>query len=173
MTHWGLWLISGIICLLGGAFALANPLAATLTAELLTGWTFLLAGIVALISVFIDKNRKSHGISILLGSIMLLLGIGLIAHPLSGIISLTILVGILLLVTGVFQFAAGFQAKRSPLRWSMIISALLSTALGIMIFSDFPQSATLVLGLFLSIQLIANGTSLVFLALALRPGTTD
>lgn len=37
MKHWLLWLVAGVISLLGGLFALANPLAATLTAELLAG----------------------------------------------------------------------------------------------------------------------------------------
>jgi uncharacterized membrane protein HdeD (DUF308 family) len=37
MKHWIFWLIDGVVSLLGGFTALANPLAASLTAELLAG----------------------------------------------------------------------------------------------------------------------------------------
>jgi uncharacterized membrane protein HdeD (DUF308 family) len=39
MKHWILWLVAGLVSLLGGIMALANPLAASLTAELLAGWS--------------------------------------------------------------------------------------------------------------------------------------
>ena len=37
MKHWIFWLIVGVVCLLGGFTALSNPLAVSLTAELLAG----------------------------------------------------------------------------------------------------------------------------------------
>ncbi|MGB0170212.1 MAG: hypothetical protein ACPF9G_13070 [Paracoccaceae bacterium] len=42
MKHWIFWLIAGVVSLLGGFTALANPLVASLTAELLAGWSFIL-----------------------------------------------------------------------------------------------------------------------------------
>lgn len=43
--------------------------------------------------------------------------------------------------------------------------------LAFMIFSNFPQSAVLVLGVFLAVELISNGVSLVVLSLARKSET--
>ena len=56
MRNWGLWLAAGIISLLGGIFALANPLAATLTATLLAAWAFIVVGILTIASAFADQG---------------------------------------------------------------------------------------------------------------------
>ena len=48
MKHWIFWLIAGVVSLLGGFTTLANPLAASLTAELLAGWSFILVGVIAI-----------------------------------------------------------------------------------------------------------------------------
>ena len=52
MKNWFLWMIAGLISLFGGFFALANPLAATLTAELLAGGMFVAVGIMTMVSSF-------------------------------------------------------------------------------------------------------------------------
>lgn len=56
MKNWVWWMIAGILSLIGGGFALANPLAATLTAELFAGWTFMLVGVLILVSAFNDQD---------------------------------------------------------------------------------------------------------------------
>ena len=44
-----LWMLAGLISPVRRFFALANPLAATLTAELLAGWMFVIVGIATLV----------------------------------------------------------------------------------------------------------------------------
>ena len=88
MKGWFLWLIAGALSLVGGVFALANPLAATLKAELLAGWTFVLVGILTLFTAFGDQGWGARLWTILLGALILLLGFNLVANPLSGMVSL-------------------------------------------------------------------------------------
>jgi len=168
MDHWVLWLFAGILSLLGGLFALANPLAATLTAELLTGWMFILVGLLTLVSAFSDQGWGARVLTILLGFLILLLGINLVSHPLRGVISLTLVVGVLLLTAGVFRLGLAFAAAQGQLRLVMILSGAVSIILGVMIFANFPLSAVVVLGTFLAIELISNGLSLIVLSLARR-----
>jgi len=56
----------------------------------------------------------------------------------------------------------------SQVRWPVSQVAFL---LAFMIFSNFPQSAVLVLGVFLAVELISNGVSLVVLSLARKSET--
>lgn len=166
MKGWIWWLIAGALSLIGGFVALANPLAATLTAELFAGWSFVLVGALMLASAFNDQGWRARIAAILLGILMLLFGINLVSNPLAGTISLTIFAGSMFLIVGVMRIVLAFSVQLSRVRWAMILSGLLSIILGIMVFSNFPQSALLLLGVFLAIELISNGVSLIVLSLA-------
>jgi uncharacterized membrane protein HdeD (DUF308 family) len=48
----------------------------------------------------------------------------------------------------------------------MILAGIVSLVLGGMILANFPQSALVVLGIFLAVELISNGVSLIVLALS-------
>ncbi len=168
MQHWILWLLAGIISLAGGVMALANPLAASLTVELLAGWSFVLAGIIALVSAFGDQGWGVRIFSLLLGLLILLIGINLIAHPLRGLLSLTFVVAAFMMIAGVVRFALAFSAELRAFRWILILSGALSIILAAMIFSNFPQSAAVVLGIYLGIELISNGVSMITISLARR-----
>ena len=58
------------------------------------------------------------------------------------------------------------STAQTPLRWALILSGAVSLLLGAMILSNFPQSAALVLGVYLAVELISNGVSLIVLSLA-------
>ncbi|MBN7777475.1 DUF308 domain-containing protein [Nitratireductor aquimarinus] len=166
MKNWFWWLLAGIISLVGGFIALANPLAATLTAELLAGWVFIVVGILTILSVFNDQGWGGRLLSILLGLALLFVGVSLIANPLGGMVSLTFVVAAMLLAMGVMRIFLGIGASDSRLRWIMILAGIVSLVLGGMILANFPQSALVVLGIFLAVELISNGVSLIVLALS-------
>ena len=165
MRNWGLWLAAGIISLLGGIFALANPLAATLTATLLAAWAFIVVGILTIASAFADQRWGGRIAAILLGILMVLLGVNLAGDPLAGTLSLTMATAILLVVLGIVRISLGFSFRTPGVRFLLIMSGALSLLLAFMIYSNWPQSAALVLGLFLAIELISNGISLIVLAM--------
>ena len=172
MQYWFLWLIAGLISLAGGIFALANPLAATLTAELLAGYMFIIVGILTVFSAFSDQGWGGRILAILLGLALLFLGISLVANPLAGMVSLTFVTGFMLLVVGLFRILLAFSSHVASLRGVLIVSGALSVLLGVMIFANWPQSAVVVLGLFLAVELISNGVSLIVLSLTRKSGET-
>lgn len=172
MRYWFLWLVAGLISLAGGIFALANPLAATLTAELLAGYMFIAVGILTVFSAFSDQGWGGRILAILLGLALLFLGINLVANPLAGTVSLTFLAGFMLLILGIFRILLAFSSRAANLRGVLIVSGALSVLLGLMIFANWPQSAVVVLGLFLAVELISNGVSLIVLSLTRKSGET-
>ena len=169
MRNWVLWLIVGVVSLVGGIFALANPFAATLAVNTLAGWTFIVVGTLQIFTAFQDAGWGARIWAILLGVLAVVLGVNLIGNPLEGSISLTLVVAIMLLVAGTIRIILAFGLFNSTLRWMMIISGVLSVILGVMILSNFPQSALVTLGLFLAIELISNGVSLIVLSLVRKP----
>ncbi|MGJ8544173.1 MAG: HdeD family acid-resistance protein [Sulfitobacter sp.] len=165
MKHWVLWLIAGALSLLGGVMALTNPLAASLTAEQLAGWAFIFTGMLSAFSAFGDQGWGARLFSLLLGLVILLIGVNLVAHPLRGLLSLTYAVALFMLVAGMFRLLLAFRPEFAPLRWVMLLSGAVSLGLAAMILGNFPQSAVVVLGLYLGIELISNGISLIAIAL--------
>ena len=95
------------------------------------------------------------------GVIGLLLGIELLQEPLQGILTLTMVVAILFMATGIIRTLVAFGLRGTAAFVPVLISGLISIALAIMIFSGYPQSATYILGVLLAVELISNGLSLV------------
>ncbi len=158
--------------LLGGFTALANPLAASLTTELLTGWSFVFIGVIVLFSAFRDQGWSTRIFTLLLGLLILLIDINLIAHPLRGLISLTYAAAVFMMIVGIVRLVFALSAELRPFHLIMIISDALSIILAMITFSNFPQSAAVVLDVYLAIKLISNGVSLIAIAPARKSDTS-
>ncbi len=92
---------------------------------------------------------------------------GILAIVLPGItaIGFGLLIGALLLASGIIQAIAGFSSKT---HWWMFISALLSIIVGgLMIF--YPLAGTVALATILAVFLLLEGITELFLAFQLRP----
>ena len=155
--------LAGGLSLLGGILALANPFAASLPATVLAGWSFIAVGTLMLIAA--NHPLGFHLAVFLLGLLVLALGVHLVFDPLRGVVSLTAAVGSLLLVAGILRISAALRLY-GYFRGTLLVSGLLSFVLAVLIFADFPQSANVILGLFLAIELLSNGISLIALGMA-------
>ena len=165
MKNWFLWLIVGIISILGGFLALANPLAASITAETLAGWTFVIVGFAQLYAVWAAQGFGAKMWAGITGIAVLFLGFNLLAHPLAGVVALTWVVAVLFLVAGVAKILTSFSLRGTGFFLPVLISGILSVVLAIMILGNFPSSAVSILGVLLAIELISNGIALISLAL--------
>lgn len=163
-----LMLIVGILSAIGGIFALLNPFAASIAAEQIAGWTFLIAGVLGLISFFQAEGWTGKLWALLVAVVSAWVGIELLGDPLGGVLALTFVVGVSFVVSGVFKVLAGFSLPSSNLRWIVVISGALSAILGFMILSNFPGSAVVSLGVLLGVELLSTGVSMIALSSALR-----
>lgn len=168
MKYWFLWLLTGIASVAAGVIALANPFAATLTAVLLAGYMFIAIGILTLISAFQDQGWGARIWALLLGVLITIFGFNLVTRPLEGVLQLTFIVAILMLVVGLVRIIMAFTPMAAGARGILILAGAVSIVLAGMILSNFPWSSSVVLGVFLAIELISNGISTIFLALDRR-----
>jgi uncharacterized membrane protein HdeD (DUF308 family) len=164
MTRRILWLFLGALAIVAGLVALANPMAATLTAERIAGWTFLFIGLMQIFAVFQQTGWGGRVWVMVVGLAFTLLGITLLARPLAGILSLTLTVGALFLAAGVMKVVLSFSLGRGRGFWMVLLSGAISIVLAAMILSNFPESAATILGLLLAIELISNGVSMIALS---------
>jgi uncharacterized membrane protein HdeD (DUF308 family) len=164
-----IWMgLFGLISLVGGIFALVNPFAATLAATLMAGWVFAILGVLQIIQAFQVQGWGGFIWALLFGILTLVVGGSLIFNPLAGMISLTLLVAVLFLATGVVKIMYAISL-RPVTGWGwVLVSGIVSAVLGIMILADFPASAASILGILLGVELISNGVLFLFIAMGLR-----
>ena len=164
-----IWMaVFAVISLIGGVLALLNPFAATLAATLMAGWVFAFVGALQIIQSFRVQGWGGFIWALLFGALTLVVGITLIFNPLAGMVSLTLLVGVLFLAMGVVKVMYSFSL-RPVTGWGwVLVSGIVSIVLGVMILGNFPYAATSVLGILLGVELLSNGVLFLFTALGLR-----
>jgi uncharacterized membrane protein HdeD (DUF308 family) len=168
--HWVLFLIEGVILVLLGAAAIIVPAIATLAFTLLIGWLFLISGIVGLITTFWMRNAPGFWWALVSGVIGIAAGIVLIRWPISGTVSLTLVLIAFFIVEGIATLMYAFE-HRAQLsgRWGwMLASGIVDLILAGIIFAGLPETATWALGLLVGINLLFGGTAMIGMALAAR-----
>ena len=156
-----LWMVVGIISIIGGIFALFNPLSASLAAEQLAGWIFLLVGIMQFVAMFRAPTTSGKIYAAIGGVIGVLVGIELLQEPLKGMLALTMVIAILFMATGIVKVMTAFALRGTVAFLPILLSGAISIILAVMIFANYPQSAASILGILLAVELISNGISLV------------
>lgn len=164
MSNRILWIIMGLLAVIGGVFALANPFAASLAATVIAGWVFVFTGIVQAVAGFRAEGAGAKIWSILLGLLAIFVGVTVLGHPLKGMVALTTVVAIMFLASGIAKIVLSFSLEDRRFFWMILISGIASTVLGLVIFANFPVSAATSLGLLLGINLLFDGISALALA---------
>jgi uncharacterized membrane protein HdeD (DUF308 family) len=169
--HWRMFLIEGIVLLLLGIVAVIIPPIATLTVEILIGWLLLASGVIGLISTFRMHGAPGFGWSLGSGLIAVAAGIILLTWPLSGTVSLTLVLAIFLLFEGIFSITLSLNHRRGGFsaRWNMLLfSGLVDICLAVIIFVGLPGTAAWAIGVLVGINLIFGGSALIAMALHAR-----
>lgn len=164
----GLMIGLGVILLLGGIVALANPFAASLAVTSLVGAFLIVSGAAQVWMAVTDKADPNRVWTVVIGVVALIAGLSLVINPFGGLLSLTVLVGFLFLIMGAARLALAFQLQQSRTFWLLLISGAASAIIGMMVLTDLMAAATALLGLLLGIQLLADGIALLALGLFAR-----
>jgi uncharacterized membrane protein HdeD (DUF308 family) len=168
--HWGLFLAEGIILVLLGLLAIVVPPLASLAVTILVGWLFLISGIVGLVTTFWAKGAPGFWWSLVSAVIGIVAGVILLGWPISGVLSLTLVLIVFFIMEGVASIMYGIEHRKeasSRAGW-IIASGVIDLILAAIIFSGLPGSAAWAIGLLVGINMVFGGTSLIAMALAGR-----
>ncbi|MGC1327730.1 MAG: HdeD family acid-resistance protein [Xanthobacteraceae bacterium] len=169
-AHWGLFLFEGIVLVLLGFAAIVVPVVATLAFTLVIGWLFLISGGVGLVTTFWMRNAPGFWWALLSAAIALAAGVILILRPISGVLSLTLVLIAFFVVEGIatLMYAIEHKAQLSG-RWGwMLASGVVDLILAGIIFAGLPGTAAWALGLLVGINMLFGGTAMIGMALAAR-----
>jgi uncharacterized membrane protein HdeD (DUF308 family) len=168
--HWALFLVEGIILVILGMAAIVIPPIATLAVEILFGWLFLISGVVGLITTFRMRHAPGFWWSLVSAIVGIAVGVVLLLWPLSGVISLTLILIAFFAIEGIASIMFAFEHKRElPARWGwMLLSGIVDLILAGIIFAGLPGTAAWALGLLVGINMVFGGTALIAIALHAR-----
>jgi len=156
-----------------GAAAIILPVIATLAFTLVIGWLFLISGGVGLVTTFWMRNAPGFWWALLSAVIAIAAGVVLILWPISGTLSLTLVLIAFFAVEGIATLMYAFE-HRAQLsgRWAwMLASGIVDLILAGIIFAGLPGTATWALGLLVGINMLFGGTAMIGMALAARHPT--
>jgi uncharacterized membrane protein HdeD (DUF308 family) len=168
--HWRLFLIEGIILVVLGLAAIVIPPIATLAVELVFGWLFLISGIVGAITTFMMRQAPGFWWSLVSAILGIAVGVMLLLWPLSGVLTLTLVLVAFFIIEGVASIMFALEHKRELTgRWGwMLASGIIDLILAAVIIAGLPVTAAWALGLLVGINMVLGGTALIGMALHAR-----
>src|ERR1700682_1421510 len=170
--HWKAFLIEGILLVILGLAAMLLPPLSSLAVTIFLGWMFLISGIAGLALTFWARQMPGFWWSLISAALAVGAGIILLAKPVQGVLTLTIVIGAYFLAEGVATIMYALEHRRElSERWSwMAFAGLLDILIAAMIITGLPGSAEWAVGLLVGINLLFGGASLIGVALAARNG---
>jgi uncharacterized membrane protein HdeD (DUF308 family) len=170
--HWRWFLFEGIVLMLLGFAAIAIPPLATFAVEILIGWLLSASGAVGLFTTLRMRNAPGFWWSLLSALVGIAAGVVLLAWPVSGAVSLTLILTVFLFLEGFASIMIALQHRHGfAARWAMLLfSGIVDIILAGIIFAGLPGTAAWAIGLLVGINLVFGGTALVSMALHARGG---
>ncbi|MBC2601841.1 HdeD family acid-resistance protein [Puniceicoccus vermicola] len=153
--------IAGIVCILIGIAAMAIPGVFTLGIEIFIGSLLLVAGLTQVFAAVGSIGSRHWFLALLTGILTTAVGILFLTNPLKGIITLTALLGIFFLASGIVRLIYSFQLSGKGSAGVSIFNAIVTIILGALVLSGWPESSPVILGIFLGIDLIFFGLFLL------------
>jgi uncharacterized membrane protein HdeD (DUF308 family) len=172
--HWRLYLGEGIVLVILGFIAILVPPIATLAVTIVLGWLFLISGVIGLYTTFMLRHAPGFWWSLISAALGVLVGGMLLAQPVSGAFSLTLVVIAFFIIEGVASIMFALEHKRELSgRWGwMLVSGIVDLILAMFVFAGLPSTAAWAIGLLVGINMVFGGSALIAMALHARNAPT-
>jgi len=160
----GSLLIGGLLIVLG-IIAIALPAFSTIVVETWIAFILASAGTAKLVYAFQIRNQRGFIWQLLLGILYIATGVMLFFYPLTGVLTLTLLLGSFLLTEGVFELILAFRLRPQQ-NWTWVLGdGIITLLLGGMIWFQWPFDAPWLIGTLVGASVLFTGVSRVMLSL--------
>lgn len=164
----GVGMAVGILLVVAGILALLSPLVAGISVAIAVGVLIVASGVSRLFLAF-KMGSFGHGLLVfVLGLLSIVIGGYMLSRPGMALATLTLVLAVYFAVDGFFQIIWSFRLR--PIKgwgWSLF-SGVVSLALGIMIWRQFPVSGLWAVGTLAGVHLVFGGSSVASVCSAAR-----
>ena len=166
--HWKLFLAIGIVMELAGVFSILAPIITSISVAIFVGWALLIGGVIQFAHVIRREAGWELAWRLFVALVTAIAGLLILLFPLTGTVSLTVVLVVWLFLSGGAQLGAWWRERHAEGSWAVGLTGLASVILGILIWADLPSSAAWAIGLLVGIEFILYGVSIIMAAIAGR-----
>ena len=150
----------GVLQIIVGAIALYYALFATITTVYLIGTALILGGIFQGISAFSARKWSAALLDVLSCVLYLVAGFATFRQPIIAAAAITLVLASIFMFQGVLRIVGAFALRPQMRRW-VFLNGLVTFALGLIVFAEWPASATWLIGIMIGVDLVFSGITMV------------
>jgi uncharacterized membrane protein HdeD (DUF308 family) len=160
-------LILGLVSILVGLLAISHSFIATLASVTVLGVLLLVEGIMEVVHAVMVRNWRGFALHLLAAALYLLVGLFMLEDPVRAAAVLTLLLTASFFVGGLLRIIFSLMVRFPAWPW-VLLTGVVDLILGVILWSNWPESSLWVIGLLIGIDLLFHGWSWVILALTVR-----
>ncbi len=161
-------LLIGVLLIVLGIVGIALPAISTIFAETWFALILVSAGAAKLVYAFQTRNDGGFIWKLLLSLLYIGTGLMLFAYPLTGVLTLTLLLASYLLTEGVFELILAFRLRPQQ-NWTWALTnGIVTLLLGGLVWFQWPFDAPWLIGTLVGVSILFSGISRVMLSLNAR-----
>ena len=128
--------------IVAGLAAIAFPLLGTIAAKIMLGWLFLIGGVMMIMHAFQAPGWQGFLWELLVGILYVIAGGYLAFFPLTGLLTLAIVLAVLFIAEGIFEVIQAFRVRPHEGWFWLLLSGIAALAVGVLIALGLPGSAS-------------------------------
>jgi uncharacterized membrane protein HdeD (DUF308 family) len=164
---WFWFVILGVILIVVGIAAVSYSFAAGIATALFFGLFLVVGGLFHIAGAFFTRGWGGFFLCLLAGVLELALGVIFVEHPIDALVVYTLLLAVVFFIEGMFWILAALAGGFHNWGWTLL-SGVITLLLGVMIWRQWPLSGLWVVGTFIGVNMICNGSTYVALGLRVR-----
>ena len=155
----------GILSLILGIVGLFMSVAVTLASTVIFGVFTVIAGILFFVEAFAQDGFGSKLLMSLVSVMYIIGGAVMTIHPTISAVWITLFMAFFFIFIGIVRIVSGLMMRQeSPAWFAIVINGVLGLLLGVLMYSGWPASGLWVIGMFVSIELIMQGVTVIAIA---------
>jgi uncharacterized membrane protein HdeD (DUF308 family) len=166
--RWGWFVALGVVQIIVGILCWIDVVAASLAGVIIIGVLLLIGGVAQIVHAFTVRGWSGFTLYLLIGALYIVGGLLLMDEPVRGSLIITIVIAVLLIMGGIARLIVAATHRHMRGLWLVILSGIVSFAVGILLYASLPWSSLWVLGTLIAIELIFHGIAWIQFGLSLK-----
>jgi uncharacterized membrane protein HdeD (DUF308 family) len=172
-SNWGWFAFLGVLSLIAGGYSLYAVNVSSVAVTLYIGALMVLAGVFQIVLGFKAKTWGRFFWLLFVGILYVAAGVITYKDPTTATAVMTLVLGVSFVVMGIIRFVMTLDMPKFVTRWPFFLSALVTTLVGVLIVSGWPNSSIYTLGTFLGVDLLFAGVAWLMFAFAIKPAASS
>ena len=162
----------GVFLIVLGLIAAGMAVATTMLSVVVLGWILLGAGAGLAVLSFLTGKWSGFLVTLAAGVLSVIAGITILSYPVSSAVLITLMLGMILMIAGLYRSVASIVMQFPNWGWSLL-SGIVSFVLGAMLVGSWQTTSLYFLGLFIGVDLIFHGLSWIMFSLRVHSLAED